>query len=272
VSRRTRPPHENQPVHEGLLHTHLRDLEAARQVQEHLFPRELPRVPGWDCAAVCRPARVVAGDYHDLFAAAPGRLAVALGDVAGKGLGPALVMAGLHALVRGRLPRQADDLAGLMDGLNRYLLAATPPDLFLTLFLAVLDVGTGGLRYANAGHPAPLLVPGPDEEPVRLAQGGTVLGILPGARYREGHATLAPGSVLTVFSDGLTDTAGADRGTPSERRVVEALWAGHPSAAATLTRVLESFGHLAGGPEPADDVSLLVLRRQAYCPPGGNRT
>ena len=261
MSQPARPPQGDRPVHDGFLHTHLRDLEAARQVQEHLFPRDLPHVPGWDCAAVCRPARVVAGDYHDLFEVGRGRLAVALGDVAGKGLGPALIMAGLHALVRGRLPRQAADLAGLLGGLNRYLLAATPPDLFVTLFLAVLDLGTGRLRYVNGGHPPAIVLPGPGAEPVRLAEGGTVLGILPGARYREGHATLAPGGVLAVFSDGLTDAAGADRGTSPERRVVEVLRAGQPSAAATLTGVLESFGHLTGGPEPADDVSLLVVRR-----------
>src|SRR5262249_42959289 len=79
-----------------------RDLELGRQVQQHLSPRELPQAPGWDFAGACRPARRVAGDYYDLFECGAGRVAVALGDVAGKGLGPSLVASALHALVRGR--------------------------------------------------------------------------------------------------------------------------------------------------------------------------
>jgi serine phosphatase RsbU (regulator of sigma subunit) len=181
------------------------ELEGARQVQHGLFPRQLPHVPGWEFAALCRPARVVAGDYHDLFALAPGRLAVVLGDVSGKGLGPALVMEGLHALVRCRLPERAADLGGFLTELNGYLLATLPEWMFVMLFLSVLDVGTGRLGYANAGHPAPLLLPGREEDPLELAEGGTVLGILPEADYRVGRAYLRPGSLMVLFSDGLTE-------------------------------------------------------------------
>src|SRR5262249_62072222 len=123
--------------------------EAAWTAQQNLFPRQLPAAPGWEFAAACRPARAVAGDYYDLFKAAPGRLAVALGDVAGKGLGPALVMAGLHALVRCRLSQMSDRLPALVEELNPYLLGSTPADLFVTLFLAVLDAPTGRLRYVH---------------------------------------------------------------------------------------------------------------------------
>src|SRR5262249_32456380 len=134
-----------------------RDLAAAWQVQQNLFPRELPSAPGWEFAALCRPARTVAGDYYDLFETAPGRIAVALGDVSGKGLGPALVMVGLRALVRCRLPRRGGNLAGLMEEINGYLLATTPEDMFVTLFLAFLDVRTGQLGFVNGGHPPPLV-------------------------------------------------------------------------------------------------------------------
>src|SRR5947207_2302561 len=88
---------------------HFHDLETARQVQQSLFPKELPHVPCWEFAAKCRPARVVAGDYYDLFEAGPGQVAIALGDVSGKGLGPGLVMAGLHALIRCQLPQRTTD-------------------------------------------------------------------------------------------------------------------------------------------------------------------
>src|SRR5262249_40792768 len=126
---------------------HLRDLETARQVQRNLFPRQLPCLPGWDLAAVCRPARIVAGDYHDLFTPVPGCLAIALGDVAGKGLGPALVMAHLHTLIRSRLPAHLADLAGLVNELNAHLLAVLPEEMFVTLFLAVVELDTGRMRY-----------------------------------------------------------------------------------------------------------------------------
>jgi hypothetical protein len=134
------------------------DLETARRIQQHLFPQKLPRPDGWDVAAAFRPARVVAGDYPDLFWLGNDHLAVALGDVAGQGLGPALVMAGLRALVRSRLPHQACDLAGLLEEFNDDLLDSTPDDLFVTFpggpggphgLVEVKDDSTGGFDLAQ---------------------------------------------------------------------------------------------------------------------------
>jgi serine phosphatase RsbU (regulator of sigma subunit) len=149
------------------LKQHLRDLENARQVQQNLFPRGLPCVPGREFAGLCKPARRVAGDYYDLFELGSGQVVVALGDVAVKGLGSALVMAGLHAVVRCRLRQFVDDLARLVEELNGYLLTATAADVFVSLFLAVLDTGTGQLRYVNAGHPPPIALRAAEDEPTR---------------------------------------------------------------------------------------------------------
>jgi sigma-B regulation protein RsbU (phosphoserine phosphatase) len=230
-------------------------------VQQHLFPRHLPRVPGWDWAAVCRPARTVAGDYHDLFEVAPGQVAVALGDVSGKGLGPALIMASLHALVRSRLPHRLADLPGLVTEIDRYLLTVTPDDLFVTLFLGVLDVRTGRLRYVNAGHPAPFVVHERNGEAERLSAGGTVLGILPGSSYKEGEVSLRGGSVLALFSDGVSE-AGSGGGQFGEARVEAVLHAaGTWPAAAILRRLLEEVADFTEPAESADDLSLVVIRR-----------
>jgi sigma-B regulation protein RsbU (phosphoserine phosphatase) len=239
------------------------DLEEARRVQQRLFPRELPPLSGWDVAAAWRPARVVAGDYYDLFAVGPGRLAVALGDVAGKGLGPALVMAGLRAVVRSRLPDRAADLAGLMQELNDYLLATTPEETFVTLFLAVLEAPTGRLRYANAGHLAPLALAGPAAaEPMRLTSGGTVLGAFPDVRFEEGQADLRPGSLLALFSDGLTETMDGEGRVFHQRRLIEALRAGwEESAGSVLERLLRHAEAFRGHREATDDVSVILLRR-----------
>jgi sigma-B regulation protein RsbU (phosphoserine phosphatase) len=238
-------------------------LEEARRVQQRLFPSELPRLPGWDLAAACRPARVVAGDYCDLLDLGAGRLGLVLGDVSGKGLGPALVMAGLRALVHARLPHRTADLAGLMGELNAYLLATTPDDMFVTLFLAVLDVPTGRLRHVNAGHLPPLVLADPDGAgPMRITLGGPVLGILPEVDFEEHQAGLKPGSLLAVFSDGITEAMNRAGKMFHERRVVEALRKGWgQSAVQALAHLLEAVEQFAAGMEQADDMSVILLRR-----------
>jgi serine phosphatase RsbU (regulator of sigma subunit) len=255
------PPSTLTPVRDGTGPL-AAELQTAHHVQQHLFPRHLPRVAGWEWAALCRPARAVAGDYYDLFEVTPGRVAVALGDVSGKGLGPALIMASVHALVRSRLPHRLADLPGLVAELDRYLLAVTPDDMFVTLFLGVLDVGSGRLRYTNAGHPPPLLAEERGGEPCRLSVGGPILGILPGALCEEGEAVLGPGNVLALFSDGVTDSRNAERELFGEQRIVRLLrTAGAAPAAAVMGQLLQAVADFTGPAEPADDLSLVVIRR-----------
>jgi sigma-B regulation protein RsbU (phosphoserine phosphatase) len=239
-------------------------LEEARRVQQHLFPRKLPCLPGWDVAAACQPARAVSGDYCDLLDLGGGRVGLLLGDVSGKGLGPALVMAGLRAFVHARLPRQAADLPGLMRELNAYLLATTPDDMFVTLFLAVVDGPAGRLRYVNAGHVPPLLLAGPgDEEPTRFASGGPVVGVLPEADFEEHQADLQHDSLLAVVSDGVTEAMDAAGKMFHERRVAEALRQGWGGAARhTLARLLQAIEAFAQGLEQADDISAILLWRK----------
>ena len=258
------PQGRPESVLDGNSSERLAELEGARRVQQSLFPQRLPRVPGWEFSARCRPARAVAGDYLDLFEVGPGRLAVALGDVSDKGLGPALVAAGLHALLRCRLPERAGDLAGLLTESDAYLRASLPEGMFVTLFLGVLDVRSGRLDYVNAGHPGPLVLSGPEAEPLALTEGGAVLGIIPGASYRPGHCLLGPGSLVAVFSDGITEARGSARELFGLRRVVETLRAGWGSPAAEAAdRLLGAVERFSGRAEPDDDVSLIVVRRAA---------
>jgi serine phosphatase RsbU (regulator of sigma subunit) len=239
-----------------------RDLEAAWQVQRHLFPRKLPAAHGWEFAALCRPARTVAGDYYDLFQMAPGRIAVALGDVSGKGLGPALVMAGLRALVRCRLRVRTPDLSGLMAELNQYLLTTTPDDMFVTLFLAILELATGRMVFVNAGHPPPVVVAEPTVESLRLQEGGTVLGILPDVPFEQGQTVLRPGSRLALFSDGFTETPGPGGELFHEKRIVAALRAaGEASAEMVLAGMFDRARRFRGPVDPVDDLSLIIIRR-----------
>jgi phosphoserine phosphatase RsbU/P len=246
-----------------------RDLDSAREVQQRLVPRQLPALPGWEFAAFYRPARVVSGDYYDLCPAGPGHLAVALGDVSGQGLGPALVMAGLRALVRSRVGGRRARLGRFMQEVNGYLLATTPEDMFVTLFLAVVHVPSGQLTYVNGGHPPPMVLPPEPDEPARLDQGGPVLGALPGASYEQAQAHLPRGSLLALFSDGLTESVGPGGEPFGDRRVLAALRAagGTPPALA-LNRLLAARDDFVASRPHRDDLSLVLIRRQAPDPEG----
>jgi sigma-B regulation protein RsbU (phosphoserine phosphatase) len=239
----------------------LSDLEEARRVQQRLFPREMPRAAGWELAALCRPARLVGGDYLDVFEAAPGVVALAVGDVSGKGLGPALVMAHLHALVRARLVPPCC-LGKFVAELNRYLLEMLPDEMFVTLFLGLLETDTGRLHHINAGHPPALLFSGREGSPTRLADGGALLGILPGADYQAAQVVLPPGGLLAVFSDGLTEAHNRDGEMFREQRVRKALSAARSwSAGDALGALLGSVEEFHAGVGQEDDLSLLVVSR-----------
>jgi sigma-B regulation protein RsbU (phosphoserine phosphatase) len=240
------------------------ELQEAQRVQQHLLPVAAPRLPGWEAATACLPARFLSGDYCDLFTAGPCGFVVALGDVCGKGLGPALVAAGLRALVRCWLPHRAKNLAGLMQDVNAYLLASTPEDTLVTLFLAVLEPERGHLRYVNGGHPAPLLLAAPcDAEPVRLTAGGPVLGVHAGLDFEEGQAHLGPGSLLAVFSDGLPEARDPEERMFRQERVLKALRASPAGPVSlTLRRLLREVKVFCGERGLADDVSVILLRRR----------
>jgi sigma-B regulation protein RsbU (phosphoserine phosphatase) len=233
------------------------------------LPAALPRPAGWEFAAACRPAGPVSGDYHDLFALYPGLVAVALGDVSGKGVGAALVTAGLHALVRARLPHQTADLTGLMGEINRYLVASTPQDVFVTLFLSVLETGSGRLRLVNAGHPSPVLVDAAGKVGRRLTRPGHVLGVLPEAAFDEEEIRLEPGDLLALFSDGVVEAQAPGGEMFHERRVGEVLCGARSCpATAVVSRMLEAVEQFLQDTPATDDISVVVVRREraSVCP------
>ena len=240
------------------------ELEIARQVQQNLFPKELPQPEAWQFAALCRPARAVGGDYYDLFDIDSARIAFALGDVSGKGLGPSLLMSSVHTLIRSASPEELEHLPRLISRLNDHLERSTSPEMFVTLFVGVLDTKTGLLRYVNGGHNPPILLPGGGAGPVRLERGGIVVGILPETPYREGQVHLDPGSLLVLYSDGVTEAVNENGDMFEEERLLEVLSRvrGEP-ASLILSSVLESVDGFVGNNEQADDISLIVMKRQS---------
>ncbi|MCI0330498.1 MAG: SpoIIE family protein phosphatase [candidate division Zixibacteria bacterium] len=239
------------------------DMEEARRIQESLFPKKLPATSGWEFAGLCRPARSVGGDYYDIFEVAPGKVLFALGDVSGKGLGPSLLMSSVHTAIRTRAASAWGEPLKLITELNRHLLASTPPETFVTLFLGVLDLSSGRLLYVNCAHPPPILMRSESWEPARLTEGGLILGILEGHEYRQGDYRINPGDVLVLFSDGVTEAANRqdemfeEKGLLSLLDKVRGLEAG-----AVLERTLAAVDGFAAQAEQADDISLVVIRRK----------
>ncbi len=181
-----------------------RELELSRLIQTEMLPRGPLRTGPAEIAGVSIPAREVGGDFFNYFVLPDGRLALLVGDVSGKGVSAALLMANVQATLRARMPHETD-LAALADRLDRELDQNTPGAVYLTLFLGILEMDGRTLRYVNAGHnPQFVLREGGGIEP--LSSTGLPIALYSGHGYREAHVELAPGDLLFFYTDGLVET------------------------------------------------------------------
>jgi sigma-B regulation protein RsbU (phosphoserine phosphatase) len=238
------------------------DLELARRVQENLFPQVLPVVDGWEFSAFCRPASTVGGDYYDLFMAAPEKIIFALGDVSGKGLGPALLMASVHSALRNRANDFLADPIGFIAGLNSYLVSSSSPETFLTLFSGYLDLKTGSMRYVNSGHLQPVMMREGKKHTRLSDMGSTVLGIFEKLSIACHDLDIDKGDVLMLYSDGVTEARNKSGELFGESRLTELLsGASHRNASRVIDSIIKSVDEFAGHCVQADDISLLVIRR-----------
>jgi sigma-B regulation protein RsbU (phosphoserine phosphatase) len=205
------------------------------------------------------PANDVGGDLVDYLDPAPGRHGLALGDVAGKGMGAALLMAKLQATLRALVPDLAD-MQELGSRLNALLHRDGPSNRFATLFYLEVRPRSGMVRYLNAGHnPAFVVRPGGVE---KLAASSTPLGMLPDATYRESRLELQPGDLFLAYSDGVPEaenSAGQEFGMDRLEALVPSLC--RLPAAEVGRRVEAAVSRHLGGERPGDDLSLLVVRR-----------
>ncbi len=237
------------------------ELSIAQQVQNNLFPQAPVHLPGFELFGQCRPARTVSGDYYDFIHAGPHVLLFALGDISGKGISAALLMASLHAAVRAFTSTGSAPLPGTMLAqLNRHLLASTQPEKYATLFLAAYNPGTRELTYANAGQPPPLLLRATGRVE-RLEVGGSVIGLLPNQSYDEGKLTLEPGDLLAAYSDGVTEPENAF-GEFGENRLLMLLEAQRGAALSRISsEAMQSLRSWIGPVEQPDDITLLLARQ-----------
>lgn len=240
------------------------DLEIARDIQQSMLPAGIVSAPGVDIAGVSRPANTVGGDFYDIQAFPDGRLAVAVGDVAGKGSPAALLMALLLAMMR-TLVDEGLEPGELVTRLNVQVSRHAPANRFITLFYAMYNPADGELVYVNAGHMPPLVVnglPGTPGAVDRLTDGGIALGMFEGSRYTPGRRWIRPGELLAVYSDGVTE-AEDPRGRPFDERGLEKILSaqGGASVSALGAAVLAAVRQHTADARPTDDVTVLLLRR-----------
>lgn len=239
------------------------EIEIAREVQNQLYPRLEPRSTHLRVAAVCRPARLVSGDYFDYASVCDGQVALAVGDVAGKGISAALLMASLQSSLRTQLLNAAPEsisTADVVGRLNRHICASSTPDKYATFFLGVYDETSRALSYTNAGHLPPVLIR--NGEALRLDVNGTIVGAFPMVSYEQSCIQLEPGDLIAWFTDGVTEPESEFGEMFGEDRLVELLIKNaHRDEQQIVDLVVEAVRQWTGSEELQDDITLLLARR-----------
>jgi sigma-B regulation protein RsbU (phosphoserine phosphatase) len=238
-----------------------REIEIAREVQFTLLPQTPPRVPGLDLAGHCRPAAGIGGDYYD-FIPLEGEKAIglAIGDIAGKGVPAALLMAGLQAALRGQALVGSRDLARLMANINKLIFESSPSNRYATFFYG--EYRNGAFAYVNAGHNAPVLLRA-DGTVERLEAGGPVIGLMEWAPFSEGSVAIQKGDLLLGYTDGVSECMNVRDEEWGEDQVIEVLKRGRTLGSdALVSEVMKEADAFAAGAKQHDDMTLILMKVQ----------
>jgi len=235
------------------------ELAVARLIQQNFLPKELPDLPGWQLAALYRPARAVGGDFYDVIELPGGRFGLVIGDVTDKGVPAAMVMAATRSVLRASAARLHEPGA-VLARVNDSVCPDIPENMFVTCFYAVLDPASGVLRYANAGHNVPLLHT--PTGPAELRATGMPLGLMPGMSYEEKETVIDVGTTVLLYSDGLVEAHDARREMYGSARTASVLAGAPASSQSVIDELIAGLDRFADpGAEQEDDITLLVLRR-----------
>jgi len=240
-----------------------REVEIAREVQERLFPQTLPPIAGVTYAGACRPALGVGGDYYDFLALPEGQLGIAVGDVSGKGIAAALMMASLQASLRGEATRAPENLAALVANVNRLVYEASSSNRYATFFYAQYNPMSRLLTYVNAGHNPPILFHrnGGSWDVNRLEAGGTVVGLLANFPYEQAALKIEPGDVLIAFTDGISEAMNHADEEWGENKLIETVSSCAALAPAEIiARIMQDADTFVSGAKQHDDMTLVVLK------------
>ncbi len=252
------------------------ELAIAQEVQNNLFPHTDLRLPALELHGVCKPARTVSGDYYDFLLVGQSELCLAMGDISGKGISAALLMASLHSAVRAYQfageELSEGDFGAAMDAspfsspgkmlglLNRHLYRSTQPEKYATLFLAYYSSDTRKLTYSTGGQLPPFILC-TNGSVKRLDCGGSVVGLLDGLDYEQATVSLDPGDILIAYSDGVTEPEN-DFGEFGEERLIELVARHrHLSLNAISGHVLQALRAWIGVNEQPDDITLVLARQ-----------
>lgn len=238
------------------------EMRLAREIQLALLPAALPQLPGWSMASRYTPARTVGGDFYDFIPRAGGQIGVLIADVSGKGMAAALLMATTRSILRSVIDAE-DHPGAVLRRANTLLKREIPRGFFVTCLYGVLDPATGRLTFANAGHNLPVAQHGATVAPLRAR--GMPLGLMDDMAYEEQEATLEPGDLLLLYSDGLVEAHDDRRAMYGRARLAAALM-GTPDdpSGCVLDAVLEDWRAFLGpNAEQEDDLTLIALRRTA---------
>lgn len=236
------------------------ELQVARRIQERLLPSAAPRAKGLEIAGHYDPAREVGGDYFDHVGVDDRRVLLAIADVSGKSVPAALIMSGFRAALLSQDLARIEP-APLASRLNDLLHQSLDPGKFVTAFFGFLDGETGRLAYVNAGHNPPVLLR-TDGSHEWLDRGGTILGILPGTPYQQGEAILAPGDLVALYTDGVTEGAAPGGEQWGDDRLLDVLRGGASLTAAQLARgIADEVRAFEGEQGATDDITLVIARR-----------
>ena len=245
------------------------ELSIAHEVQQQLFPHSLPNVPGMEIEAICRPARVVSGDYYDFIRISPTRLAIALADISGKGISAALLMANVQAALRSDVLRYRNgqpgsrheqiDTSEIVSHLNHHLFRNTTDERYATFFFGVYDSETRQLFYTNAGHLPPVYLNGGHIR--RLETGGMVVGLFNDVPFQQGAIEIEHGSMLVAYSDGLIEAENAYGEEFGTQRLIDvASRRRDESSHGIAEAMMHAAEEWSGSPEQADDMTVVVMR------------
>ncbi|MHB8653712.1 MAG: PP2C family protein-serine/threonine phosphatase [Terriglobia bacterium] len=245
------------------------ELEIAREVQGQLFPQKAPEVPGLWLHGVCKPARVVSGDYYDFLPLGGSQVGLVVGDISGKGISAALLMASVQSALHaqfydGHAPGELSEAslmssADVVGRLNRQLFASTPTEKYATFFYAVYDGETRRLIYTNAGHPPPYYFH--RGKIYRLVEGGTVVGLFEDSIYEQAVIQLEPGDMLLAFTDGITEPENSYGEEFGEGRLFDVAQRASICPPEELVEVIyRAVSDWTGSPELQDDMTLMVAR------------
>jgi serine phosphatase RsbU (regulator of sigma subunit) len=238
-------------------------LRLAQAIQMRMLPQEMPPLTpesNFDIAAAIRPAKTVGGDFYDFHLTQDRKLYVCIGDVSGKGVPAALMMAVTRALFRSLILR-GESPAEIMSAINRQLCDETDAAMFVTAYCGVLDLRSGELRFSNAGHNPPLLIAADGVVREIPTRPGLVLGYLPPFKYVEETATLRPGEVLFLYTDGISEATNLSDELFSVDRLTAALAGTSSSSAASIANAtLAAVEKFVGEAPQSDDLTLLCFK------------